>query len=364
MSLAEWIGENGTTVKKLKKYFEIILYLAAFVVLTAGCGRGEEAGDSGAGVEGRKDYVSEYVDLGGGISDMAFYYGMQQFGDELCYLSDVQDNDQVLEKYSLTEGSRNSVSFTWLEPGKRYYIARFTFAGDGGIYAIVYQYSGLESQADSKSESAGSPSFVKQLCGFDAQGNQFFAVDLSEQLSEESGNVASRMLETDAQGHIYIAGRTKIWLYELREGAEPDYWGEVSVCTGQESRIRSVVCGKDGMVYACYSKGEEASSACSLARIDFDQCGVSRVYEDFPGAGGIVSGAERDFLVRDDRAVYEYDLVSGDRKPVLYWMEHNVADSEVQYFGMLTDGRIYVVTRDWEKEDAGILIFSETEGGE
>lgn len=344
---------------KARKYITSVFLTVSFIISAAGCGGEDDAAGSGAGTEGRTDYVSEYVDLGGEISDMAFYYGMQQYGDELCYLSNAQDKEQVLEKYSLADGSRSSVSFTWLAPGERHYIARFAFAGDGSIYAIVYRYP------EAESESKGDSVPAKQLCGFDARGNQFFAIDVSERLNEESGSGISRMLAIDALGRIYMAGKTKIWLYEWQEGAEPDFRGEVSVCSGEESRIRSVICGKDGRVYACCSKGENISSTVySLAQIDFDECRVGTVYEDFPGAGGIEPGMEKDFLVRDDTAAYEYDLASGTMEPVLNWMENDVAGSEVQHFGILTDGRIYAVTRDWGKDDSGIMLFSRAAGEE
>ena len=38
--------------------------------------------------------------------------------------------------------------------------------------------------------------------------------------------------------------------------------------------------------------------------------------------------------------------------------------SEVQYFGTLADGRIYAVTRDWGKDDSGLMLFSRATGEE
>lgn len=346
-------------MKNTLKYF-IVMSLAVSLILGAvGCGKGETDAGSGAGTEEQKGYLSEYMDLGEGISDMALSYGMQQLGDELCYISDDQDGGQILDKYFLTDGSRTSISFTWLEPAKRHYITRFSFAENGGIYAIVYQYS--------ETDSGGNSFLVKQLCGFDAQGNQSFAVDISEQLSEESRSGVNSMMATDAQGHIYIAGKTKVWLYDLQEGTEPDYRGEVSVCSGEgeEGQISSILCGKDGNAYVCCRRGESISSnVYSLAQIDFDKCRIGKVYEDFPGEGGIVPGLEKDFLVHDDSDVYEYDLTSGTMEPVLNWVDNNVAGNEVQYFGTLTDGRIYAVTTDWEKDDSGVMIFSRAAGDE
>ncbi|MDE5746163.1 MAG: hypothetical protein K2I21_01135, partial [Acetatifactor sp.] len=150
-------------MKKVLKYFAVMSLAVSLILGAAGCGKGETDAGSGAGTEEQKGYVSEYMDLGEGISDMALSYGMQQLGDELCYISDDQDGGQILDKYSLTDGSRTSISFTWLEPAKRHYIARFSFAENGGVYAIVYQYS--------EPDSDGNSFVVKQLCGFDAQGN-------------------------------------------------------------------------------------------------------------------------------------------------------------------------------------------------
>lgn len=339
------------------KYITVIFLTVSFLISAAGCGKGDETAASGDGTEVRKDYVPEYIDLGEGIDDTAFYNGMQQFGDELCCLANDNDGGQVLEKYSLTDGSRTRISFTWLEPAEERYIVGFAFAGDGGIVASVYQYT--------ESDSTEKNSFTKQLCGFDARGNQTFSVDISKLFKEESGNGANRILAVDPRGHIYISGKTKVWLYDLQGGAEPDYRGEVSVCSGEDGRISSLICDRDGRVYACCRMGEGISSfVYSLAQIDFDEGRIGAVYEEFPGAGGIARGLEKDFLVYDDNAVYEYDLASGAMEPVLKWVENNVAGSEVQYFGTLTDGRIYAVTRDWSRDDVGIVIFSNATGEE
>ncbi len=61
-------------MKNTLKYFMVMLLVVALVFPAAGCGREDDAAGSGAGTEERKDYVSEYVNLGGGMDDMAFYY--------------------------------------------------------------------------------------------------------------------------------------------------------------------------------------------------------------------------------------------------------------------------------------------------
>ncbi|MCM1027619.1 MAG: extracellular solute-binding protein [Roseburia sp.] len=344
-------------MKSALKYLAILSLTVSLALFTAGCGKKDNASVPDPDAWEQKDYVPEYTDMGNDLIDMTFHYGIQQLGEELCYLSYDSDSGQALEKYSLTDGSRTSVPFTWLEPEVRQNISRFTFAEDGGLYAVVWQYP--------ESDSDGGNQAVILLSKFDAQGNQSFAVDISEQVREEFGGGVNNMPAADAWGRIYITGKTKVWLYDLQENGEPSYRGQVAVCPGGEEdvNIGAIQCGRDGRMYVCYSRGERLSDAsCTLVQIDFENCRLGAVYEDFPGAGGIAPGTEKDFLVNDTETVYEYDLVSGNAEPVLNWMENNVLGSEVRHFGALKDGRIYAVTKEWGNENSGLMVFQRMTG--
>ena len=122
--------------------------------------------------------------------------------------------------------------------------------------------------------------------------------------------------------------------------------------------------GRDGKVYVSCGKEEGRVIKYSLMQIDFDSCRSSRVCEEFPGNGEVVPGMEKDFLVYDNRELYEYDLASQTREPVLNWVESGIDTRGELYFGVLEDGRIYVATREFQSDEWELAVLSRATGEE
>ena len=318
----------------------LTLGLAAAMTLSlAACGKtGEEETE-------KKEWawVPEFVTID---DENVSYYDMQLAGDGLFYLS--YDYDEAAEtssqsicKYSLADGSITKTPLSYAEE-KNWNLNRTVFAEDGSMYGAADVYNEDYSEHET------------WLCKFDAQGNQIFAEDMTELVSDSYVD----SMAMDGEGRIYVSGDSVIWLFD-QDGRKQ---GSVSLDAGGNGWIRSMGRGKDGRVYVCYYN----NNGYELTDIDFEGRKTGDTYENFPNGNNnsLVPGIDKDFLVQDGSRVYEYDIKSQTAEELFSWLDSDINGNYVQNFWALEDGRILAVTMDWESDDEGITLLTRKKASE
>ncbi len=363
---------------KLKKGL-LAFTLAGSIGVMAACGE-----------SGRKDtvkewvYVPEFVDI---KDENIPYYDVHYSGDSLYYISSIweeeteqQGSDQTpaseipassgwyeetgtfkeyLCRYSLTDGSVTKVLLDWGEQGKQdSNLGDMAFAPDGSMCAVVRSYSYDEATQTGTSKSG--------LAKFGADGKLLFSQDLMDKLDEGSRNgyVYINGIAVDGEGRIYIAGESKVVLFD----GDGTYKGTVSVGNGMESRIQSIGAGSDGKVYVSNFSYSADSAARELIEIDFAGQKAGTAYGNLPdrNSEGLTPGAEEGtFLINDGSTLYEYRLADQTKTALFDWLDSDINGNYVRGVGAMADGRIVALINDWySEENSGVAMLTKTKGSE
>nr|WP_321152363.1 extracellular solute-binding protein [uncultured Acetatifactor sp.] len=314
---------------------------AAMVLSMAGCGKSPDGGTP------KKEWVwvPEFVTIEDeGVS----FYDMQLVGDGLYYMSydwdpETEKSAQSICRYSLADGQITKTPLSLPEDERNWNMDRGIILEDGGLYTMASVYN----------EDYSKP--AKYICRFDAQGNQVFIEDITEQVGDE-GYIGS--MGIDGEGRLYASVDATILLFN----AEGKNQGKVSLDSAGNGWIRSMGAGKDGKMYVCYYNGNDYV----LSDIDFDGKKVGGTYENFPDGNNerLIPGIDKDFLVQNGSKVYEYDVKSQKAEELFSWLDSDINGSSVQNFGVLEDGRILVILMDWESNENSIALLTKKKASE
>ena len=81
---------------------------------------------------------------------------------------------------------------------------------------------------------------------------------------------------------------------------------------------------------------------------------------------GCMTGISCDFLVYDEYTVYAADVTAGTFTKLFDWLDADVNGNNVNYFGELPDGRIWVITStyDGNNNEAELLLLEKKKSSE
>ncbi|MCM1025307.1 MAG: hypothetical protein NC432_02665 [Roseburia sp.] len=375
-------------------------------LLLAACGReegtsggaGNKQEDAGAGnVSGAASelewaYVPEVITVGDEYAD---YGRMQPVGESFCYVSqrgDFAEGAKTICRYSLSDQKLERVPIGWPEGGGNWDVSVWSFAQDGSLYLIANVYPKDYSRLN------------RYLCRFDREGNCLFSEDITERLGKDD---SPDRLTVDGQGRLYVfTDSGEILLYN----GDGEYHGAVG-CNPSgdraEIQVKGACDGADGKYYICFCRENTnvpgGEKRYTLAEIDFAGAALQEVAADLPGLSGFcagtrdgngavgeggvpaeqgenravgeagnpaeqgenrIRGAQYDFLMYDDRAVYGYNLAgargSGSLGEELFvWMDSDINGYYVTNLYLQADGRIYATVEDWDNEDRSIVALAE-----
>ncbi|MCM1325224.1 MAG: extracellular solute-binding protein [Bacteroidales bacterium] len=341
-------------VKKNSTRFWLCLLLYLSVFLTA-CGAGISNSKSDNNVSGRGNssnaakerewvYVPERIVI---QDEKADYDEMNLIGDTVCYVSmNGESSDEVkgICHYSLSSRELTQAPIEWPMEGSHRDVVTYAFNPDLSVWLIVNVYP------------ADFSKMSRFLCKFDAEGKSSFSQDVTEQLGS---GISMDHMALDGQGRIYIfsneySDQPGIWLY----AADGSYYGMVSYGSWENVLVRGAVCGEDGKVYACISKGENAEY-CTLIEVDFEKKQFTEVIADFPNVDGFSMETNlKDFLLYDKNYAYGYNGQTAEE--LFLWMDSNINGYFVTDLQLLDDGRYYAVVEDWAGEDRSIVLLTKT----
>lgn len=341
-------------IKKNSTKFWFCLLVCLSIFLTS-CGAGESSRKTDNSVSGKENssnaskeqewvYVPERIVI---KDEKADYDKMNLIGDTVCYVSmNGESSDEVKSvcRYSLSDRELTQAPIEWPMEGSHRDVVTYAFNPDLSVWLIVNVYP------------ADFSKMSRFLCKFDAEGKSIFSQDVTEQL--ESG-IGMDCMALDGQGRIYIfsneySEQAGIWLY----AADGSYYGMISYGSLEDVLVRGAVCGEDGKVYACISKGENAEY-CTLVELDFEKMQLTEVIADFPNVNGFSMGMHlEDFLLYDKDYAYGYDGQTAEE--LFFWMDSNINGYFVVDLRLLDDGRYYAVVEDWAGEDKSIVLLTKT----
>ncbi|MCM1186372.1 MAG: extracellular solute-binding protein [Lachnoclostridium sp.] len=354
-------------VKKNSIRFWFCLLVCLSVFLTA-CGAGISNDKSDNNVSGKGNssnaakerewvYVPERMVI---KDEKADYEEMNLIGDKVCYVSmNGESSDEVKSvcRYSLSDRELTQAPIEWPMEGSHRDVVTYAFNPDLSVWLIVNVYP------------ADFSKMSRFLCKFDAEGKSIFSQDVTKQLGS---GISMGCMALDRQGRIYIfsneySDQPGIWLY----AADGSYYGMISYGSWENVQVKGAVCGEDGKVYACISKGENPEY-CTLVELDFEKMQLTEVIADFPNVNGfsMISSAENqakqmgesvhqyDFLLYDKDYAYAYDGQTAEE--LFFWMDSNINGYFVTDLQLLDDGRYYAVVEDWASEDRSIVLLTKT----
>ncbi len=319
--------------------------LASLMTLSlAACGSGggetaEEETQSGS----KWAYVPEYVSLPEEFNG----YNCKILNDSIYYTDSVYNGEEgssrSIVQYSLTEAQETARVLVGEGDGS---ISDFQVAEDGSLYVLDYTYSMTDEDYTSKNE----------LVSLDPQGQENWRIDLSGIIGQE--NYVQGMA-VDAEGRIYLLLDSKVVLLD-ETGAQK---GEIEL--SPDSWIMGAGAGPDGRAYLCYYDGASMDSGTVLAVMDYDGRKLGEAYQNFPdnnSSGGLVSGGgDYDFLANDGGRLHGYRLDTQEDEVLLQWLDSNINGNYVESVGCLSDGRIVVVSRDWNTNEIEVALLTKTD---
>ena len=169
--------------------------------------------------------------------------------------------------------------------------------------------------------------YVEVPEGEDAQYYQFYVSDMN----------------TDAQGNVYISDGSST-VFVANNNCE--YQFKVSV----DGWLSALVPLKDGSI--AVSSNDRNSGEMKLKAIDL-AAKAWGVEKKMPNDAWNISsgGTAYDFCYTDSSSLYGYDMATETETKVLTWLNCDVNSDSVQYSTILDDGNVFVISRDWNRDN-------------
>ena len=316
--------------------------------------------------------------------------GVEELAPEFTYIAEYVSLPEEMESYNLTIGKDSAYTMRYnydFETGTRYSIIKYPFVNGtfqsgeefGSAPENVYiQYLGVDQtgnlyyigQVQPKEPGEGateqewndyyenmSSKSEYHLVKLDAQGNQIYDEDFSEQTRQEEYFYA-QMMAVDDQGRIYLSINNSMGTSIMLFDENGKFKGNASV--DQQAWISSIGAAKDGKVYATYMQYNNDSSVGVIAEIDFEGKKLGKVYKNFPCSNGnctILRGTESDIICSDESALYEYSFEKEEASKILTWLDCDIEGSKINQVFMDTEGKLYAMIYDWNSGSAELAAM-------
>lgn len=183
------------------------------------------------------------------------------------------------------------------------------------------------------------------LCKVDAEGKELFSRDIL--LYEDLINF---IFIADSYGRSYLLRGNEILLFDEDGSAagKADISGKF---------IRNMVCGKDGTVYL------HEDNTNQLIPLDFDTARMGTDTYPVPvyQLRAITARDTGDFIICDNTTVYQYNCEEGEITPLFDLQDSQIPHAyDIDIIGEMSDGRIFMFTRDKNKETTEIVRLTPT----
>ncbi|MBR3509139.1 MAG: extracellular solute-binding protein [Lachnospiraceae bacterium] len=336
--------------------------MAALLVLgAAGCNSSKGTDATGSGQKEGKNtveelapeftYVAEYLSM---PEDMESYN--LTIGKDCAYTIH-NDYESGVPKYSIMKYSfangafQNGEVFATApdniniqslgidQAGNLYYTGQIN-PPEPGEDATEQEWNDYYENMSSKSE--------YHLIKLDAQGNQVYEEDFTEQTKRDEYFYAQQMA-IDDQGRVYLSVNDSMGNNIMLFDENGKFSGIASA--DQQSWISSICVAKDGKAYASFVQYNNDGMEGVIGEIDFDGKKLGKVYKNFPCASGnrvCLRTAEGNIICGDENALYEYSFEKEEATKTLTWLDCDIEGNKINQVFMDSEGKIYAMIYDWE----------------
>ena len=331
--------DNGTKQLTGKVYVpEFLDFNLDVEYISGGCATGDAVY-----LMGSKSQEREETDPATG--EILYYY------DEIysLYRIPLDGSDPVkLEAYqptALPEGAEGNVG-----------VESITAADDGTIWLTehvgVYTFDlpeNFDSEADDKwNYHTYEESIIRRQ--LDASGNEIGRVDISD-LAGKLGVEYVYANLFDRAGNLYAVTET-----------------EVVMLDPQLNKIFSVACedmmgsptllsnGRLGLLNYIYDE-EKETGAWTMKTVDPEAQDwgeeytlPENAYNAYPGGGEYL------FYYQNGDSIYGYKAGAAEGEKIFSWIDSDINRSNMEFFSFLPDGRVVVVTREWQSDNSKVEL--------
>lgn len=345
--------------KKLHDFWKrtaVVSLSVALLTLTAGCGEKKEEADA---ILPEYSYVPEYIELDEGQN----YYQSVIVGNNLYnqvyeFDEETMTATQRIVKYAIEDGKLGEET-TILTFSQNDGVQNFVVDDAGNLYCVMERYPEMPE------EEAWTEDYYNNrqtlLCKYDVQGNAVYEQEITKLLAVEGDMYGGYVenLAVDKEGRVYVSCNSELKLFD----ENGKHAGDMQMEGGH---VGSMGCGKDGKVYVTYFDEMSEYGGYVLGEVDFAGKKVAKSYKNFNGNYGnsLLPGIEKDFLTQDGSNVYEYDMESQTSELLFSWVDCDINGSYVDNMAVTEDGRIVVITNDWNTGVGEMAVLTKTKTSE
>ena len=331
--------DNGTEQLTGKVYVpEFLDFNLDVEYISGGCATGDAVY-----LMGSKSQEREETDPATG--EILYYY------DEIysLYRIPLDGSDPVkLEAYqptALPEGAEGNVG-----------VESITAADDGTVWLTehvgVYTFDlpeNFDSEADDKwNYHTYEESIIRRQ--LDASGNEIGRVDISD-LAGKLGVEYVYANLFDRAGNLYAVTETEIIMLDPQLNKVFSVEGED--IAGSPTLLSN---GRLGLLNYIYDE-EKETGAWTMKTVDPEAQDwgeeytlPENAYNAYPGGGEYL------FYYQNGDSIYGYKAGAAEGEKIFSWIDSDINRSNMEFFSFLPDGRVVVVTREWQSDNSKVEL--------
>ena len=335
---------------KKRKTFIVAILMLFTLSLLAGCGskKAEEASTE------RPEYV--YVPEYFGLGSTDYIGSVVAYGNEVYYYTETW-NDETGEskvgvsKYNFESKKAETISIDFGDGS----VSAMQMTPDDKIAILVYEWTYTEDENGEYQD--GSSSYV--LWYLDPASGE---ITDKKEITKDAGiaeDVYFGSFCMDGQGNYYFFNSNEPCIYVLSN--ELQMVATVSL----SDYINQMFASKDGEIYvALYG-----NTGMEIRKIDPAKKALSdplKFDKELMNINACMAGISCDFLVDDQNTVYAADVAAGTFTKLFDWLDADVNGNNVNYFGELPDGRIWVITSNYDgsTNETELLLLNKKKSSE
>lgn len=313
----------------MKRLISGLLISAIFVLSLAGCGGGG----------GDVVYQAEYLGFDSQYRELS---GLSIRGDSIFLLAQelVQNGESLSVVVELDAKGKKRGSFQYISQqfelgeGRKGQSAVEAIAADasGNLWLLESMYSLEVSEEGEQSE----PRLDYALTKTDGKGKVLLSIDINGLFEDKDPFALKKTICLDNNGNLYLL---------LRDGG----YGTLTVYSGKGeplfspmAQIGAVAVTENGEV-AVSVKPEGDAAGPSLHILDLKDGSLGPGLEQEVGFSYLYSGEASCLYLNDSRAVYRFDIAGGITEKLFDWMDSDLMNGAVQYFGALSNGSFALI---------------------
>lgn len=186
----------------------------------------------------------------------------------------------------------------------------------------------------------------------DAEGNEVFKRDISEDLNLNTDNSCINDALTDKKGRIIIAAANTVYVFDENAKLSGKVKGEVS-------NLEGLAKTKDGKIIC----GCSLEKGAAVQEIKTDSKKFGKTYElgvPFSGGGNsLIDGIEYDFYYRQDSGIFGYDMSTKKSTQVVDFIASNMISDETWNIIPIADNQL--IGSSFGSNDTKIKLYSKAD---